>query len=915
MTLAPRVEVYTQLACYSLHTPSEPTHEPPAPLTLTEWEPSSAISLYSSLDPLGPHLLPISPDPRTLPSHHCLTDPAVQASAARLQTLMTTTMGILSALTTTFWGRFSQSHGRTRVLAISTFGLLFTDLVFILTSTPTLPWPLSAISYNNALWDRHKHYLLLIGPLVEGTLGGWSTLQSATSSYISDCTSVGGRAGVFSRFTGVFYVGFSVGPMIAGWIVRHPEWLTWSSTSRSGSKPLAQSVTGVFWVAIICNFINLLLVLFVFPESLDRDKLRAAADLKGKGRDGEAQGESRPPSVIFRGVEDVEGVGGGDTFVDMEGLQSPISPSSKTKSFRTPSIRIKRGSRSPSPASSSSSVKSFNTSSTSPSARSSSGSLSSFLLSLVRPLSVFLPVFVDKPTRNGLTVKRRRDWSLTFLAAGLALWMLSTGSYQIKYLYAGHTYGWGAKELSSFISWIGAMRAIILLGIIPWAIEKWKPKAGQGSKSLGTKGGDVQEGQEDQQGEDGAAAAKASPTRLELGKFIRFDLRVARLSLFVDLASTLLIAVTPSPSFHAASLKYYLAGRGIPTSPSDGLNQQHPPLISQAQSEAVFVLASSLGACGSGLVPAIHSLALCIVQARGLEPDFGLNEWGLRDVDYPEEERDREEEVGLLRGRGSGFSQGYGHINKLVHAHYMSAAAGYGATGEWDRQSSARASSVSSSVAAGPSLSVRRPSFPATLASQMSAKSHHSAHTFTAVQQTVDSGTLFGAFAVLQSLGQMILGPMLFGFTYSATVSKYPKTVFVLSSGLLLIAMILLLVVKNPVGEVRLERREKRFRKRMMRETARIEYAKAKKAKAAALTAGKLQAKAAQRNPAVAGVQGTTNPTQPVGINVKAPKKERAWEEDIQRRGRSHRSKDLRGGAVSYGSWMPGSEGMVTRSY
>lgn len=110
------------------------------------------IPLYASIDPLGPHLHPYSlfpepgatfpntddrllvndddtddtEDPRRIPSPRCVSDPEVQASAARLQTIITTTMGLLSALTTGWWGRFSERHGRTKVLALSTLGLFLT---------------------------------------------------------------------------------------------------------------------------------------------------------------------------------------------------------------------------------------------------------------------------------------------------------------------------------------------------------------------------------------------------------------------------------------------------------------------------------------------------------------------------------------------------------------------------------------------------------------------------------------------------------------------------------------------------------------------------------------------------------------------------------------------------------------------
>jgi hypothetical protein len=99
-----------------------------------------------TLDPVAPyHLIPNfnmvdtdgsdeeddgEDDPRTLPSKKCMSDPAVQAGAARLQTIMTTTMGTLSALTTGWWGHFGERHGRTRVLAFSTLGLFLTLVQF-----------------------------------------------------------------------------------------------------------------------------------------------------------------------------------------------------------------------------------------------------------------------------------------------------------------------------------------------------------------------------------------------------------------------------------------------------------------------------------------------------------------------------------------------------------------------------------------------------------------------------------------------------------------------------------------------------------------------------------------------------------------------------------------------------------------
>jgi MFS family permease len=132
----------------------------------------------------------------------------------------------------------------------------------------------------------------LLAPVIEGALGGWSTLQSATSAYLSDCTSSGSRAAIFSRFSGVFYVGLSVGPSLGGYLIKHP---LWTRTEANG----VLTVTSVFWVAIVSSFINFILVLFIFPESLDKVKrIRAAeqqrveSNAKGKGQPGDLEEEA-----------------------------------------------------------------------------------------------------------------------------------------------------------------------------------------------------------------------------------------------------------------------------------------------------------------------------------------------------------------------------------------------------------------------------------------------------------------------------------------------------------------------------------------------------------------------------------------------------------------------------------------------
>ncbi|KAJ7086686.1 major facilitator superfamily domain-containing protein [Mycena epipterygia] len=591
MTLAPRVSVFTQLSCSRIdHNYNQTT--------------PSTLLYYASPEPALRFLDPIvdprdddgsgTDDPRQLPSSRCMSDPAVQAGAARIQTIFTTTMGLLSALSTGWWGHFGERHGRTKVLAIATLGFFLTDLTFILASTPSSP-----------LYS-HGYKLLLIAPVIEGLLGGWSTIQSGTSAYISDCTSSGSRAAVFSRFTGVSFLGFSLGPIIGGWLIRHP--IAFFTSAPQPGQTQGQSVTSVFCVAVLGSFINFCLVLFVFPESVSQEQRDIAS------------GRGKTPAAGTAGTQAVTAVAVG--VVGAALLQEvPTADVGGLAKL---------------------------------------ASIGDFL----KPLAIFLPVPIFI---NGSTQKRK-DWSLTLLACAMFGYMLSAGLYQIKYLYGSHVYSWGPEQLSYYISFMGGGRALFLLFVFPLVISTFKPKSSLPKA----------------QPVAGVKAAKPKPTKAHLAREIKFDLRLTRISLCIDILANTAIVLAPAPSY-----KMDLQLATAPASDAQFRNSQ-----------ALFVIASWIASWGAGLVPAVQSLALCIVQARALlEAESG-------DEDAP---------------------------------------------------------------------------------------------------AVIDTGTgrLFGALAMLQATGQMILGPMLFGLVYSGTVATFPKAVFCTAIGILFVAFAATMLVRSPLAELK----------------------------------------------------------------------------------------------------------------
>jgi len=158
MTLASRVEVFTELSCHDLHEQYNHTHVThgfeSVPSVVDRIEPRSILVSFPLI---SAHTSDASKedddsdnDPRVIPGKKCVSNPAVQAGAARLQVIMTTTMGALSALTTGWWGQFSERHGRTRVLAIAIFGLFLTYEIPILFGVCllTVPPNYKAISHS-----------------------------------------------------------------------------------------------------------------------------------------------------------------------------------------------------------------------------------------------------------------------------------------------------------------------------------------------------------------------------------------------------------------------------------------------------------------------------------------------------------------------------------------------------------------------------------------------------------------------------------------------------------------------------------------------------------------------------------------------------------------------------------------------
>ena len=142
---------------------------------------------------------------------------------------------------------------------------------------------------------------------------------------------------IFSRFTGVFYVGLSLGPSVGAWVLRS------GLLEKMGLVLDGRNITGVFCVSITMALVNFLCAALLFPESVG----------SGKTSMGELEGRE-----------------------EEEGDEDEVQEASQ-------------------------------------------GLLARF----IKPLALFLPVVTFDASG-----RKKRDWSLTWLAGALFAYMLGTVS-------------------------------------------------------------------------------------------------------------------------------------------------------------------------------------------------------------------------------------------------------------------------------------------------------------------------------------------------------------------------------------------------------------------------------------------------------------------------------------------------------
>ena len=61
---------------------------------------------------------------------------------------------------------------------------------------------------------------IILGPIIDSLLGGFSTTTATINAYVSDVTPDGSRAKSFGRVSGVLMLGFAIGPIVGSWLIK-----------------------------------------------------------------------------------------------------------------------------------------------------------------------------------------------------------------------------------------------------------------------------------------------------------------------------------------------------------------------------------------------------------------------------------------------------------------------------------------------------------------------------------------------------------------------------------------------------------------------------------------------------------------------------------------------------------------------
>jgi MFS family permease len=167
-------------------------------------------------------------------------DPHVQSLVAKFQLYQSLLSGVFSAIVSPHLGALSDRIGRKKVIAFAILGTFCAEGITIIVGTH--PGEISV-------------YWILVGYLLDGLCGSFTTTMALSFAYAADCTPPERRNVAFGYFHGTLFAGIALGPILTGYLM---------------------NVTGgimiVFYVALGCDIFFILFLLLAIPESVSKER-------------------------------------------------------------------------------------------------------------------------------------------------------------------------------------------------------------------------------------------------------------------------------------------------------------------------------------------------------------------------------------------------------------------------------------------------------------------------------------------------------------------------------------------------------------------------------------------------------------------------------------------------------------------
>ena len=114
----------------------------------------------------------------------------------------------------------------------------------------------SIIIIMTKYWRTLGLEFFLVGAVLDGVFGSFTTKMAATNAYVADCTTPERRVVSFAYIQSVFFFGIAAGPVIGGLIINYTD-----------------SVATLFYCALAIDLSFAFFILFLIPESVTPERM------------------------------------------------------------------------------------------------------------------------------------------------------------------------------------------------------------------------------------------------------------------------------------------------------------------------------------------------------------------------------------------------------------------------------------------------------------------------------------------------------------------------------------------------------------------------------------------------------------------------------------------------------------------